>query len=176
MKLPLVFTATPMSKWILCCNPFTSRLEEVYANQWTQDLPVSAVELYKGLLQSISWSLHTERDRADIDEDRFAAHYPIPPPNRKDRTVVGLQFSTLVLLTNTKHAIEDDEKRRDADAIHGVFEVPLSEFIAHSAEKPPVPCVAARTSPLTASHAPLSRSSRAKISFFPSICGQVTWK
>ncbi|CAM9704024.1 unnamed protein product [Chrysoparadoxa australica] len=125
LKLPIAATVVPVIKYCLVSNPCLHKLSEVYVNQWTPPIDIPDAHVFSLLVKSISWSFHTERDRQDIDEDAFAAHYPLPPKLRRDPTVVGLQLRfTLVLFTNTKHNIKDEDVRSETGT-HGIFFVPL---------------------------------------------------
>lgn len=124
-KFPSIFTYIPIMKYCFCTNMFLHNISEVWCNQWTLDVPLPAHEASALLLKYVSYSLHIERDREDIDEDKFAAHYPFPPANRADKTVMGLQFETyMALLVNTVFD-QPDSSIKSETGIHSIFQVYL---------------------------------------------------
>ncbi|KAF1328500.1 hypothetical protein FI667_g6832, partial [Globisporangium splendens] len=104
---PAVVVVVPVIKYLFSCNPLIHQLSSKYINQWTVPLGVNDESALASAVQAISWTAHVEKDRKDIDDDRFAAHYPLPPAGRKPPSAIGVQFTdSIVNLTKTTHNVE----------------------------------------------------------------------
>ncbi|KAF1328506.1 hypothetical protein FI667_g6751, partial [Globisporangium splendens] len=122
---PAVVVIVPVLKYLFTCNPFLHRLSPKYINQWTVPLGLTDDQAVASAVQSISWTAHVEKDRADIDNDRFAAHYPLTPVGRAEPAAVGVQFTnSIVNFTKTTHNISGTGLRSESGK-RGIYVVEL---------------------------------------------------
>ena len=122
---PAVVVIVPVLKYLFTCNPFLHNLSAKYINQWTVPLGLTDDQAVASAVQSISWTAHVEKDRADIDNDRFAAHYPLTPAGRSPPSAVGVQFTnSIVNFTKTSHNISGTGLRSHSGK-RGIYVVEL---------------------------------------------------
>jgi hypothetical protein len=128
IRYPITFTITPFLKYCFTSNIFLHKLEVVYTNQWTREIPVLSDIASQLLVKDISWSLHSKINREDLDEDRFVAFYPFPESKYSQyKTVVGIQYNFLTLLTNTIH-VEPETPMKSKSGDKAIYQVILNYF------------------------------------------------
>ncbi len=122
-KYPIIFTLTPMLKYCFTCNMFLHDLDIVHTNQWTAGIKISSQKAADLIFRNISWSIHDEKGKEDLDEDQFCAHYP----SYDTEMVIGLQFNFLVLLTNSAHR-NGSELFKSRTGLFPIYQIHLHYF------------------------------------------------